>query len=108
MKIFTILLLILATGLTQAEEAGKTAPVVIDVRSQEEWDEGHVESAILIPHNQIGKQITKRVPDKATPILLYCRSGGRAGRAMTLLKKMGYTDVTNLGGLDDARAHLKK
>lgn len=78
-------------------------PVLIDVRSQAEWDQGHIEGALLIPHGVIGEKIAAAVPDKNTPITLYCRSGGRAGQAKSVLAKLGYTRVENAGGYEDLK-----
>ena len=80
---------------------------VIDVRTQEEWDKGHIEGAILIPHDRIGAEIERVLPDRTAPIGLYCGSGRRAGKALETLQAMGYTQVENLGALDDARQKLK-
>ena len=75
--------------------------VWIDVRTPEEYAAGHLENAKNIPHDQIGQQIAAHVPNKNTPINLYCRSGRRAEAALTELKKAGYTNVTNHGGYED-------
>ena len=83
-------------------------PIVIDVRSQAEWDAGHLEQAVHIPHTRIGEEISGHVRDKSREILLHCRSGGRSGMAQRVLEEMGYTNVKNLGGLEEARAFLKK
>ena len=77
--------------------------VVIDVRSKSEWDSGHVEGAILIPHTEIGQKIGEYVKDKDTPINLYCAAGSRAGSAKSVLTSMGYTHVSNLGGYSSAK-----
>ena len=77
--------------------------VVIDVRSQSEWDSGHVEGAILIPHTIIKDKIGEYVKDKDTPINLYCAAGSRAGSAKSVLTSMGYTHVSNLGGYSSAK-----
>ena len=77
--------------------------VVIDVRSKGEWDSGHVEGAILIPHTEIAAKIGEYVKDKDTPINLYCAAGSRAGSAKSTLLGMGYTHVSNLGGYSSAK-----
>ena len=82
--------------------------IVIDNRTEQEYGTGHVEGAILIPYDVIGKRISEVAPNKDAEILLYCRSGRRSGIAQRTLKEMGYTNVTNLGGLSDARAKLGK
>ena len=77
---------------------------LIDVRSQKEWDdEGHLENAILIPHNEIVDRIAEVTEDKSSKLVLYCRSGGRAGRAKAALEKLGFTNVENAGGYQDLK-----
>ncbi len=88
-------------------QATSDKPIVIDVRSEAEYDTGHIEGALLIPHDQIADKIGEQVKDKKQKILLYCKSGGRAGLALKTLEGLGYTDVENLGGLEDARKHLE-
>jgi len=83
-------------------------PVIIDTRSPQEYADGHLEGALLMPHDAIGGLIEARFPDKDTPILLYCRSGGRAEMARKTLVSLNYTKVENLGGLQDASVALKK
>jgi len=85
-----------------------TAPVIIDTRSQQEYADGHLDGALLMPHDAIGGLIEARFPDKNTPILLYCRSGGRSEMARRALVSLNYTKVENLGSLQDAAAALKK
>ena len=80
---------------------------VIDVRSREEFDQGHIDGALWIPHDQIGARIEAVLPDLTAPIGLYCGSGGRAGKALATLEAMGYTQAENLGGIEDARKKLK-
>lgn len=75
--------------------------VVIDVRTEAEYDAGHVAGAVLIPHDTIGEKIGQHVKDKARPIVVYCRSGRRAGAALKTLKQMGYTNARSGGGLAD-------
>ena len=73
----------------------------IDVRSAEEFNAGHLQDAVNIPHDQILERIQSVSPDKDAPINLYCRSGRRAESALNELKKAGYTNVTNHGGYED-------
>ena len=81
--------------------------VWIDVRSEAEFQGGAVEGAINIPHRVIADHIGKHA-DKTTPLYLYCRSGGRAGKAKRVLEKLGYKNVVNLGGLEQAREVFPK
>lgn len=105
---FVLLLLMgtLATPSIAAENAAVN-PLVIDVRTEAEWIEGHLAGAIRIPYEKIGEEIFKVAPDKKTKIILYCRSGRRSGIALETLKKHGYEDVTNAGSVKDASEKLK-
>jgi sulfur-carrier protein adenylyltransferase/sulfurtransferase len=71
---------------------------IVDVREVSEWDEGHVAGATLIPLGDVATRLVEAVPDRATPLLLYCRSGARSARASAYLASIGYTDVVNLNG----------
>ena len=71
---------------------------LVDVRSPQEFQEGHLAGSRNIPLNQI-PLILKEFPQKDTPLYLYCHSGARSQRACAFLNKQGYTHVTNLGGL---------
>ena len=84
-----------------AVQAQKAQGIWIDVRSAEEFNDGHLQDSINIPHDQIVERIKAVSPDKDAPINLYCRSGRRAEVALTELKKAGYTNVTNHGGYED-------
>ena len=89
---------------------GKDAamPLVIDVRTVQEWDKGHLEGAVLIPYDQIGERIDAVVKDKLQRVYVYCRTGHRASIAKEALEKMGYKDIINLGSLEDAAKTLKR
>ncbi|WP_297929410.1 rhodanese-like domain-containing protein [uncultured Aggregatibacter sp.] len=94
-----------AASMSETEKAmaqqANTKGVWIDVRSAEEFNAGHLQNAINIPHEQILDRIQAVSPDKDAPINLYCRSGRRAEVALNALKKAGYTNVTNHGGYED-------
>lgn len=81
--------------------------VLLDVRTAEDFNKCHIEGAVLIPHDKIEAGIGSVAPVKTTPIFVYCLSGRRAGIAIEKMKKMGYTDLTNLGGIADAKKKLK-
>ena len=83
-------------------------PLVIDVRTEAEWNNGHVEGAILIPYDVIGKRIEAVAKDKTKRIYVYCRTGRRSQIAKDSLEKLGYKDVKNLGSLEDASKALKR
>jgi len=92
------ILLFLSSGLWAAET------VWIDVRSPEEYADGHVAQAVNIPYTEIGTRIAEVTEDKDAQIYLYCRSGRRAGIALDTLNEMGYVNVVNLDSLENARA----
>jgi phage shock protein E len=103
----TVMLMMIA-GLSSSSFADDaTKPFVIDVRTQEEWNSGHIEGAILIPYEQIGKTIGTVIKEKTQRIYVYCRSGRRSAIAKDTLNKLGYKDVINLGSLEDAARVLK-
>ncbi len=75
--------------------------IIIDARTQEEFAEGHIENAILIPEYEIKDRAEKELPDKDALILVYCRSGRRSKIASEELAKLGYTNVKEFGGIID-------
>ena len=79
--------------------SGNAYSVMIDVRTDEEWRAGYIEGAIHIPLSEIKKNIENYEISKDEEILLYCRSGNRSGRAKVILDELGYTNVTNIGGI---------
>lgn len=83
--------------------ASDSKEIVIDVRSKEEWNTGHVEQAIHIPHTEIAERISEVTDDKDATIIVYCAVGGRAGKAKVELEKLGFTNVENAGGYDDVK-----
>ena len=95
-----LLLSLIAAGNLWAGEA-----FWIDVRSAEEYATEHVSPAVNIPHTEIAARIGEVTTDKDAEIYLYCRSGRRSGLAKDALEQAGYTNVVNVGGLQDAQ-HL--
>ena len=85
----------------RAVQLEKAKGVWIDVRSAEEFNAGHLQDAVNIPHDKIIARIQAVSPDKNAPVNLYCRSGRRAEAALNELKNAGYTNVTNHGGYED-------
>lgn len=83
------------------QQVHKADGVWIDVRSNEEFNQGHLENAVNIPHTEIVDQIGKLNLSKDTPIHVYCRSGRRSEIALNELKALGYTNVTNQGGYEE-------
>ena len=81
--------------------------IIVDVRSPSEFAQGHVPGAVNIPGPSIG-DIAKVAPEKGTPLYLHCLSGARSGAAARTLKGMGYTNVTNMGGVSRYSGKLVK
>ena len=89
-----------------AEEAKKIMDnqegyVILDTRTQAEFDEGHIPGAILIPHDEITEKAETLLTDKSQLILVYCRSGRRSKLAAEDLVKLGYTNIKEFGGIID-------
>ena len=82
--------------------------IIIDARTQEEYDEGHIPGAILIPEYEIADRAEKELPDKDQLILVYCRSGRRSKIAAEELVKLGYTNVKEFGGIIDWEYEIVK
>ena len=78
--------------------------LLIDTRSPAEYEEGHIQGAVLIPYDTIEAGVLKLSASKNTPVYLYCGSGRRAEVARERLEYRGYTQVINLGGMSDAEA----
>ncbi|MBR6632692.1 MAG: rhodanese-like domain-containing protein [Clostridia bacterium] len=81
---------------------------LLDVREQDEFDEGHIPGAILIPYTQIETEAEKMLPDKNKQILVYCRSGRRSKIASESLAGLGYTNVKEFGGIIDWQYEIEK
>ena len=82
--------------------------IIIDARTQEEYDQGHIPGAILIPEYEIADRAEKELPDKDQLILVYCRSGRRSKIASEELVKLGYTNVKEFGGIIDWKYEIVK
>ncbi|MGH0033086.1 MAG: rhodanese-like domain-containing protein [Myxococcota bacterium] len=74
------------------------APLVLDVRSQSEYESGHIPGAVWIPHDELASRLSELPADKDTEIVVHCQSGRRAGMAETVLGDAGYTHVVDLEG----------
>ncbi len=75
--------------------------IVLDTREQDEFDEGHIPGAILIPYTEIENKAEAMLPEKDKLILVYCRSGRRSKIASQSLSELGYTNVKEFGGIID-------
>ena len=80
----------------------QSTTLYVDVREPSEWQAGHIEWAILVPLGDIEAGRLDKIP-KDTPVALYCRSGRRSGIAYDILKKAGYTNITNAWGMEQVQ-----
>lgn len=116
-KMFIILMLILGlcgcssdsvseSGIISYEDAKELVDsdgaVLMDVRSKEEYDAGHIEGAVLLPVDSINKEsVSEKIISPKQPIIVYCRSGVRSSQAYKVLVDLGYTAVYDLGSIDN-------
>lgn len=75
--------------------------IILDVRTMEEYKEGHIPEAICVPNETIGENEIEELPDKEQMILVYCRSGNRSKQAAAKLAEQGYTQIYEFGGIID-------
>ena len=75
--------------------------IILDVRTQEEYDQGHIPGAIVISHEEIAEKAEEVLTDKDQLILVYCRSGRRSKIAAEALVELGYTNIREFGGIID-------
>ena len=75
--------------------------IILDARTMEEYNEGHIPNAICIPNETIDETVTTKLPNKDQLILIYCRSGNRSKQAALKLQQLGYTNLVEFGGIID-------
>ena len=73
-------------------------PLVLDVREQNEWDEGHIPGAVHVPRGHLESRVERAAPDHSRPVLIYCSAGNRSAFAAKTLAELGYEDVVSLSG----------
>lgn len=123
--VILITLLLILTGCTQGEEDMKyqqitmdeaavlmekeTGYIILDVRTEAEYVEGHIPGAICIPNENIGERVDveEQLPHLEQMILVYCRSGNRSKQAAEKLADMGYTNIIECGGIMDWDGEIK-
>ena len=82
--------------------------IIVDARTIEEFNDGHIEGAILIPEYEIAERAENELPNKEQLILVYCRSGRRSKIASQALADLGYTNVKEFGGIIDWQYEMVK
>ena len=83
----------------KVDEARSNGAKIIDVRERDEFAGGHIPGATNVPLSVFQKKFIKACPNKNAPIALHCASGARSSRAVSAARSMGYTNLTNLGGI---------
>ena len=85
------------------------APIVLlDVRTQEEFDNGHIPGALLLPYDEIDKKALQVLPEKEKEIIIYCRSGRRSAIAKNSFEALGDTNVKDFGGMNRWQGKVEK
>ena len=82
--------------------------IILDVRTKEEFAQGHIPNAICIPNETINENIIDKLPNKEQLILIYCRSGNRSKQATEKLKRLGYLNLIEFGGIIDWNGEIVK
>lgn len=90
-----------------AEYKATEGAVLLDVRTEEEYRDGHIDGSINLPLNRISS-IENIVKDKSTLLYVHCYSGSRSGQAASYLKRMGYTNAKNIGGISSYRGKVSR
>ena len=125
--LFLLLAVVLLTSCGQAKENDREAAymnitaeeakqimdneegyIILDARTQEEYDQGHIPGAIVISHEEIMEKAEDVLADKDQLILVYCRSGRRSKLAADALVELGYTNIREFGGINDWPYEVEK
>ena len=97
-----------AVGSNKASDPLPEGARLIDVRTHSEFISGHIEGAVNIPLDRFNHDIAHVIPDKATPVILYCRSGARSGHALSVMHQLGYDQAVNGGSVGSLALRLQK
>ena len=89
------------------EYRAQAGAVLLDVRTPEEYAEGHIPGSVNVPLQSIDK-VASALADKTKTVFVYCRSGARSSQAVAFMKQMGYTEVHNIGGILDYNGKVEK
>ena len=97
-------------SMSEAEEMMKNEKdyIILDVRTAEEYKEGHIPNAINVANETIGEDEIAELPDKDQLIMVYCRSGRRSKQAASKLMKLGYSNIVEIGGIIDWKGDIEK
>lgn len=97
-------------SMSEAEEMMKNEKdyIILDVRTAEEYKEGHIPNAINVANETIGEDEISELPNKDQLIMVYCRSGRRSKQAASKLVKLGYSNIVEIGGIIDWKGDIEK
>jgi len=90
-----------------ARQQLQAGALVVDVRSPDEFQGGHLPNAINIPLGRLSEELPRRVPDQSRGLLLHCLSGARSAIARRQAKRLGYTNAFNLGSYGRAESLVR-
>ena len=82
--------------------------IILDVRTKEEFAEGHIPGAICVPNETISGEMPEELPEQEQLILVYCRSGNRSKQASKKLAELGYTNIKEIGGIIDWDGEIER
>jgi rhodanese-related sulfurtransferase len=82
----------------------RTGARLVDVRNPDEFAAGHIDGAILVPVDKLEEKAAASIGPPSTPVVVYCKSGRRSAQAAETLRRMGYVEVYDLGGMDAWKA----
>jgi phage shock protein E len=109
MKVFSLILTGIIISLSSTLLSAETiAPIILDVRTAQEYEKGHLDRAVLVPYNLIADQIGTVVKTKTQKVFIYCRTGRRTRIAGETLNKLGYTGIIDLGSMENASKILNR
>ena len=91
-----------------AAMANETGYIILDVRTPEEFEAGHIPGAVNLPNEDIGTEPIPSLPNKDQLLLVYCRSGNRSKQAAKKLADLGYTNISEFGGIIDWPGEIEK
>ncbi len=92
----------------QQKLTDKAPIVLLDVRTQEEFNNGHIPGALLLPYDEIDQKAAQLLPEKEKEIIIYCRSGRRSAIAKDSLEALEYTNVKDFGGMNRWQGQVEK
>lgn len=95
----------MSEGIEQMKSDG--GYVLLDVRRADEFNAGHLPGAVNIPNEEIGSEEIPSLPDKNQTVYVYCRSGNRSKQAAEKLFALGYTNIIEIGGINDYNGELE-